>query len=480
MRRVSIALVIALMLASAALSEGAGSRAAIHAATPGDPPLPMDALTRICYIPIDDATRFPMPLAGGWQAASPDADGGVGECVVQADNGRSPPIGAVLTRLPVMCIDTETGGLPDEDDMRGTLRIYEADGSGGVRLTSTSIEINLRGNTSKRFPKKSYRVRTVDGAGDKRNLSIAGLRSDDDWILNPMYSDTSKIREALSYWLWDEINSCGQAAASSGVAYAEVLINGDYYGLYGVQERVDRKQVNADRNTGILYKVTANDRPTPEELTQCESDEACRGIELAFAGQYVTEPWGPAADYMALLEGEAAPGGAVLSGDNAVDYTLWAVLVQARDGHFKNQFIHCTLNATGYTLYHIPWDLNHTLGDLWSGDDADANYLEYDITRLALDDAAEVLLASPDAALIDNMKARWSALRAGAITQTNILSRAHALFDSLYPAIERDTQRWPACGMGEGNATNIRDIEDYIRVMLPRMDGWIASLKAEE
>ena len=71
--------------------------------------------------------------------------------------------------------------------------------------------------------------------------------------------------------------------------------------------------------------------------------------------------------------------------------------------------------------------------------------------------------------------ARWTELRAGPINEKQILEKAHALFDGLYPAILQDTTRWPACGMGEGSATNIRDIEDYIRVALARMDGMLGS-----
>lgn len=99
-----------------------------------------------------------------------------------------------------------------------------------------------------------------------------------------MYTDTSKIRETLAYRLWEEINSSSVFAASSRVAYCEAYINGKYWGLYGVQERIDRKQVDGDKRSGILYKIIANDRPIVEELLSCESDEICRGFELEFSG----------------------------------------------------------------------------------------------------------------------------------------------------------------------------------------------------
>ena len=186
----------------------------------------------------------------------------------------------------------------------------------------------------------------------------------------------------------------------------------------------------------------------------------------------MASPWAPAADYMALLLGEEAPGDSRVNPDNAVDYALWSMLVQARDGRFKNQYIHCVPRpGGGYALYRIPWDLNHTLGDLWAGDSPRTNYVAYAIGEAAPDDLAVRLLAE-DAAFMDALRARWRALRSGPVTERNIMSHADALFEALYPAILRDTTRWPACGMGEGSAANIRDIGDYVRAALARLDGY--------
>ena len=172
--------------------------------------------------------------------------------------------------LPVLSIVTENGRLPNGEDLSARLTLLLPDGT-EFQTISTRIEINERGNTSRRFPKKSYRVKIVDEEGQKQDLSIAGLRSDDDWILNPLYTDTSKIREALAYDLWARMNSSGQAAAGSRMRYAEIYFNGQYWGLYGVQERMDRKQVDADKRGGVLYKVAANDRP----------DEDVQGLSTA-------------------------------------------------------------------------------------------------------------------------------------------------------------------------------------------------------
>ena len=411
-------------------------------------------------------TALALPEGDG-RAVAPEAEGGSGGVV------------APELALPLLDIAMDDGGLPGDDPAPGTLTCTEPDGLGGTRVVQSPVELRLRGNTSRRFPKLGYKLKLTDGAGDKRDLSLAGLRSDDDWILNPLYADTSKLREALSYWLWEQINSRGSAAAASRFAFVELRLNGEYWGLYGLQERTDRKQVGADKRRGILYKVDANDCPDPGTLAACDDPERCGGFQLEFAGAGVESPWLPAADYAALLAGGEGPGVARLSPENAADFALWSLLVQARDNHFKNQFIHCAPEGDGYVLYRIPWDLNHTLGDLWAGDSPETNYVEYEIDELAVDDALAALLAAGDGGVVGLMKQRWAALRAGSLTEENLLGHARALFDGLYPAILRDNARWPECGMGEGSAANIRDIEDYLRTMLPRLDAWVDGLETE-
>ncbi|MBQ8536854.1 MAG: CotH kinase family protein [Clostridia bacterium] len=385
---------------------------------------------------------------------------------------------AAITHLPILYITTQSGALPTEADEAGQLMLITPGVSS--HLATYSIEINLRGNTSQRFPKQSYRVKIVDTQGEKQNASLASLRSDDDWILNPMYSDTSKIREALAYELWAWMNSSGVRAASSRLAYAEVFLNGQYWGLYGVQERIDRKQVEGDKQASVLYKVIANDRPAVQELMTCTDPEYCGGFKLSYAGTYVKNPWLPAASYMALLNGEANPAQAMVSLSNAIDYGLWAMLTQAHDCHFKNQFLHAVYTGNGYTLYKIPWDVNNTFGDVWQNEAADTNHTAYSIGRLVLDGVFEVLVNTGDAQIIEAIQQRWAALRQGPLQLAALVDKAYELYTPLFDAIQRDSDRWPQGGMGNGNALNIRDLDTYFETILPRMDDYIMTLGTGE
>ena len=74
------------------------------------------------------------------------------------------------------------------------------------------------------------------------------------------------------------------------------------------------------------------------------------------------------------------------------------------------------------------------------------------------------------------MAARWRQLRSGGLTAEAVIARAREMHGEIAGARTRDSLRWPQCGMGEGNAMNIRDIEDFVETMFVRMDEYIEEL----
>ena len=70
------------------------------------------------------------------------------------------------------------------------------------------------------------------------------MRSDNKWILNALYSDTSKIREMMAVGLWNEISPELQGTR---IKYVEVFVNGFYRGIYGLMEPIDKKTAGLKR-----------------------------------------------------------------------------------------------------------------------------------------------------------------------------------------------------------------------------------------
>ena len=192
-------------------------------------------------------TYYLCPSAAGGKAEALSGNVEYGIYAVRGDSCRFSRV--LFTPQTVLCLTADSGELPGEEREEGDLAVYSVR-DGHIVREQAHVEVNERGNTSRRFPKKSYRLHIQNAQGDKHHLDIAGLRSDDDWILNPLYADTSKIRERLGYELWDAFNSSGSRAAASRLVHVEVFLNGAYWGC------------TACRSAWISSSSTATSAPT--------------------------------------------------------------------------------------------------------------------------------------------------------------------------------------------------------------------------
>lgn len=99
-----------------------------------------------------------------------------------------------------------------------------------------NIGIEFRGSHSQTYPKKSYSFETMDNSGTvKTDVSIFGMPLEHDWILTASYVDKSLCRDVLTYQLSREM---GHYAVRTN--YVEVVINGQYQGIYILSESIKR------------------------------------------------------------------------------------------------------------------------------------------------------------------------------------------------------------------------------------------------
>ena len=116
------------------------------------------------------------------------------------------------------------------------------------------IGIEIRGSSSQALPKKGYGLTTLKADNvSNNNVSLLGMPSENDWILNGLAFDPSLIRDYLSYNLSRQI---GEYATRT--AYCELVINGEYKGLYILQEKV-----KSSTNRVNVLKIAATDITTP-------------------------------------------------------------------------------------------------------------------------------------------------------------------------------------------------------------------------
>lgn len=171
------------------------------------------------------------------------------------------------SNLPIVVIETDGGvTIPDDPRVYGTMKIiWHPDGSRNY-LTDIDnpaylnyngrISIETRGSTSQEFlDKKPYGFTTLQADNvTHNNVSLLGMPKENDWILNNLAFDQTGMRDVLSYELSERF---GQYAPRR--VYCEVMVNGNYRGLYVLLEKIkiDKDRVN-------LVKMDADCNNVPE------------------------------------------------------------------------------------------------------------------------------------------------------------------------------------------------------------------------
>lgn len=87
------------------------------------------------------------------------------------------------------------------------------------------INIKQRGFTSGDYPKKQYKIETVDENGSNRNVQLLDLPEEHDWILAAPYADRTLLRNVLTYELARQM---GHYAPRT--RFCELILNGSYQG----------------------------------------------------------------------------------------------------------------------------------------------------------------------------------------------------------------------------------------------------------
>ena len=142
------------------------------------------------------------------------------------------------------------GEIVDEPKVPAALTIRSLD---SVYFEGT-IGIEIRGESSQFFDKKSYGFETWDAQYNDIDVALIGFPEEEDWILYGPFSDKSLIRNKLIYEL---SNQMGRYATKT--EFVELTINYEYKGLYIFMEKLKR-----DKNRIDISKLENGD--TSEDL----------------------------------------------------------------------------------------------------------------------------------------------------------------------------------------------------------------------
>ena len=166
-----------------------------------------------------------------------------------------PPLIFTTSNLPIVIINTNGQTIVDDPRIVCDMGIID-NGFGNINSVNDpfndyngKISIEYRGSSSQSFPKKPYALETQDSLGNNNNVSLLGMPVENDWILYAPYSDKALMRNFLTFDLGRKM---GRYAPRT--VYCELVINGDYKGIYILMEKIKRDNDRVD-----IAKLDADD-----------------------------------------------------------------------------------------------------------------------------------------------------------------------------------------------------------------------------
>ncbi len=150
--------------------------------------------------------------------------------------------------LPIVIIQTQKA-INADSKVLGTMKIVN-NGVGQLNhLTDTPndydgyVGVKWRGESSLSFNQKKYTIETWTKEGNDTAVSLLGMPAEEDWVLLAPYNDVSMVRDVFAYYMWNQMGHWGPRTQM-----CEVVVNGEYMGVYALCESIKRDKNRVDVN----------------------------------------------------------------------------------------------------------------------------------------------------------------------------------------------------------------------------------------
>lgn len=381
-----------------------------------------------------------------------------------------------FTTLPIIEIDP-TDTIVDDPALPAHFTFTPSKGA----IVNSWIGIEYRGGSSQSFPKKSFRLKFwKDYTGNEsRDVQFVDMRTDDDWNLQAMYNEPLRLRNKSCHHLWRNISRLHyqdqEPTATNGIKmrYVEVFVKGHYQGVFGLSERIDRKQLQLQntstyQNHGRLYKgiawagVTTFDRIYDDYNNEIQLWQGFKQVYPA-----INYDWSNLHQFCDFVVN--SPDSLFYTDftkyfdlDNAVDYFIFLNLVRASDNTGKNLYI-AQYNSIE-PFYYVAWDLDGTLGIDWNGS---WHGWYYGLLSNGMYD--RLLHDCQPNGFKELLKNRWQELRQTIFSAPYLI---HTLEENYHylernGVYQRERFAWPAF---DGNITDLSDLKQWLNNRLIQLD----------
>ena len=391
-----------------------------------------------------------------------------------------------FTFLPLLVMEGTFG----YDYAQGNISLLSPD---AAEPTNSFAKVKWRGGTTNTADKhkRNYKIKTLNEKGKKQEISLLGMREDNNWILDAGQIDLFRLRNRIATEIWNDFATKPYYASKepkvkSGVTgkVVEVILNNEYRGIYSLTEAMDRKELKLkkydDENQefhGQLWKVSSWDKATFWDIDKDydNTQETWHAFETKYPDIEDVNP----TDYSPLYE---AIDFVVNSNDETfkkevgdyfdipvlIDYQLFQETLKPVDNNGKNMYWGIYDVAKSKKLTLAIWDLDASVGQDWHC--STPLHPDYVLpnTDLGVKDGFNLYhrLSSLN---VDNynekVASRYQELRKTYFSEENLISRYQGYYDMLVKsgAASREECKWSKDSDIGGYPLNFKSEIEYIK-----------------
>ena len=391
-----------------------------------------------------------------------------------------------FTFLPLLVMEGTFG----YDYAQGNISLLSPE---AAEPTNSFAKVKWRGgstNTADKH-KRNYKIKTLNEKGKKQEISLLGMREDNNWILDAGQIDLFRLRNRIATEIWNDFATkpyyaSKEPKAKSGVTgkVVEVILNNEYRGIYSLTEAMDRKELKLkkydDKNQefhGQLWKVSSWDKATFWDIDKDydNTQETWHAFETKYPDIDDVNPtdYSPlyeAIDFVANSNDEAFKKevGDYFDIPVLIDYQLFQETLKPVDNNGKNMFWGIYDVAKSKKLTLAIWDLDASVGQFWQCSTPLHPNRVFPNTDLGVKDGFNLYhrLSSLN---VDNYNEkvanRYHELRKTYFCEKNLISRYQGYYDMLVKsgAASREETKWSEDSDIGGYPLNFKSEIEYIK-----------------
>ncbi len=388
-------------------------------------------------------------------------------------------------------------GIGEENHIHDT--IYHFDGK---------IGIEYRGSSSQSFPKKPYGFETQTVDGEELEFKLLDMPKEADWTFNATYNDKTLMRDGLTYILAGSFMEYAPR-----VRYSELLINGEYQGIYLLIEKIKRGKnrvnipkiqntdnegdaltggyiIKIDKETGSNSGEGWNSKYRPysgswqKTFFQYEYPKAKNITESqkSYISNYVSnvEDVIRSENYADTISGYRK----YIDTKSLMDYIIVNELTKNPDAYRLSTFFYKERDSDGGKIKFGPvWDYNLGLGNVnYCTNGNPEGLVITDFNQVCPSDGWVIHFwwerFLEDKTFYDELKNRWKSLRQNQLSNEAVFNTVDSLATLVSEAQVRNFERWSVLGeyvwpnyyIGDSYSDEVTFLKDWLEKRLAWLD----------